>query len=374
MRTLSILIILISFIGMAFGSEKIEREFSVSNGEKLEVDLDYGDIEIAGWDKNVVLVTVYLDDYDEDDYDIDIEKYSKGVSVNIDSRGHGSRHHSGDLLVKVNAPQKFDLDLNTMGGDVDIDGVEGEIEGETMGGDLMFLNLKGEIDFTTMGGDVTLEDSELDGEVKTMGGDVEFKDVIGDVKGSSMGGDVVYKNVKKKDGRSTGKEVTISTMGGEIDVDEAHFGANVSTMGGDIHIRSAAKYIKAKTMGGEINIDEIDGAVKATTMGGDIEVTMIGDPDKGDREVELSSMGGDVRLTVPAGLSMEFDIEIAYTRHSREYKIISDFPINIKETDDWDYGKGSKRKYIYGTGEVSGGKNRIRIDTINGDVYILKGK
>ncbi|MFC2087983.1 DUF4097 domain-containing protein [Calditrichota bacterium] len=373
MRKVLVFLLAISLFGTLFGSDKVTKEIKVNAGEKLEVDLDTGgDIEVTGWEKNLVSVIVFIEDYDKEDYDISIEKYSKGVSVNIDSRRHHRR--SGNLVAKINVPSKFDLELKTMGGDVKIESVGGMIEGETMGGDLVLTKLNGKIEFSTMGGDIYLKNSELDGEVSTMGGDVEFEDVIGDVKGSSMGGDVVYKNVKKKDGRSTGKEVNISTMGGEINVDEALFGANVSTMGGDIHIRKAGKYIKAKTMGGDIQIDKIDGSVTTSTMGGDVEVTMVGDPDQGDREVDISSLGGDLRLTVPAGLSMEFDIKLSYTRRGSEYKIISDFPIKIEESDDWDYSQGSKRKYIYGKGEVNGGKHRIRLDTINGNIYILKGK
>jgi len=373
MRSILSVILAVLFVGMVFGSDKIKKEFDVSKGEKLDIDLNTGgDIKIVGWDKDVVSITVIVDEYEIEDYDIDIEEFSKGVSVNIDFRGR--KHRSGDLVVEVSVPSKFDLLLNTMGGDMNINSVEGDIEGETMGGDLVLSGLKGEIDLQTMGGDIELSDSELDGEIKTMGGDVIFNDVVGDVKGSSMGGDVVYKNVKKRDGRSTGKEVNISTMGGEINVDQALFGANVSTMGGDIHIRSASKYVKAKTMGGDVVIDKIDGGVKASTMGGDVEVNMVGNPDEGEREVDLSSMGGDIRLTVPEGLSMDFDIQIAVTHRKGDHKIHSDFPITIEEPEDWDYSWGSKRMYIYGKGEVNGGKHKIRIDTVNGDVYILKGK
>ncbi len=44
--------------------------------------------------------------------------------------------------------------------------------------------------------------------------------------------------------------------------------------------------------------------------------------------------------------------------------------IDIEETKDWKKKHGQKMKYIYGTGKVGGGKNLIRIRTINGDVHI----
>ena len=127
-------------------------------------------------------------------------------------------------------------------------------------------------------------------------------------------------------------------------------------------------------MGGDITIDAIDGWVSSTTMGGDVTVTMTGDPAKGKRDVNLTSMGGDITLTVPSGLSTDIDLEIEYTKKShKDYKIISDFDIQQKHTDEWDNRKGSARKYIYGKGKIKDGKNKIKIKTINGNIVLKRG-
>ena len=130
-----------------------------------------------------------------------------------------------------------------------------------------------------------------------------------------------------------------------------------------------SKFIKAKTMGGDITIDSVDGTVDAITMGGDISVNSTG-----EGNITLVSMKGDITLIVPAGLSMEIDIQLAYTRDSSQnYKITSDFGIKQDETDQWEYEHGSPRKYIYGRGSIGGGRNKIRIETINGNVYLKRG-
>ena len=51
-----------------------------------------------------------------------------------------------------------------------------------------------------------------------------------------------------------------------------------------------------------------------------------------------------------------------------------DFDLKEERTKDWDDEDGTPRKYIYGKGQIGGGKNRIRIETINGNVYLKKGK
>ena len=373
MKKIICLSVLIVMYIHGYAQNGYEREFKVKPGKQLEVDLNTGgSITIEGWDREIVSVKADLTERDMDDYKIDIDENSRGIKIDVTSARSGRRRGGVDLEIYV--PTKFDLEVETMGGEITIKNVEGDTRGETMGGDVDLSDLKGKIELTTMGGDIKVDRSELEGEVKTMGGEIIFQDVSGNLNGSTMGGDVIYRNIGMKKLENSGKEIRISTMGGEINLDSAPSGANVSTMGGDIHIKHAAKYVKAKTMGGDIDIDEVDGGIKASTMGGDVTATMIGDPDQGDREVDLSSMGGDIMLTLPEGLSIEFDIKLTYTKRSREdYKIISDFPINLKESEEWDYSQGSARKYIFGTGEISGGKNRIRIDTINGDIIIKKG-
>jgi DUF4097 and DUF4098 domain-containing protein YvlB len=377
MKKFKFLSVLLLIPWILLAQDKVKREFDTTPGKKLDVELTTGgSISISGWDKNVVQIEVRLHGADKEDYTFDFDERSSGIQVEISYDGH-RRRHGGRVSLDIQVPDKYNLDLETMGGNIEIKGVEGTFTGETMGGEIELYDLKGDVDLTTMGGEIHVEDCELDGRVKTMGGEVTVRDVIGDLDASTMGGEVSYSIVKKHDTRKDAKPVKISTMGGEIEVDEAPGGADVSTMGGEIRIGSARKYVKAKTMGGEIEIEKIDGGVKATTMGGDITVNMVGDPDEYDRDVILSSMGGDIVLTVPSGLSMDFDIKLSITRRSKgQYKIISDFPMKIEESeeDDWDWSEGSARKYIYGTGEVQGGKNKIRIDTINGDIVIKKGK
>ena len=308
MKKSVIVMLILGFVGFLYAGDKLERELKLGFGKSVTIDLNTGgSITVTGWDKE--LVSIVAEAYgDIDDYQIDITERSKGINIDIDHSGHF--RHSGDVDVVVYVPKKVNLEVETMGGSITLDNIEGDIEGETMGGELDLSNLKGNIEMTTMGGEIQVSNSQLDGEVKTMGGDITFRDVFGDVKGSTMGGDIKYLGKSKPGSTKGNEEVRISTMGGEINVDDAPAGANVSTMGGDIHIRSANKYVKAKTMGGDIDIDRVDGSIRASTMGGDATAKMVGNPDEGERDIDISSMGGDITVTVPAGLSMEFKINL----------------------------------------------------------------
>jgi hypothetical protein len=107
-------------------------------------------------------------------------------------------------------------------------------------------------------------------------------------------------------------------------------------------------------------------------MGGDVEVTVVGT----GGDVTLTSMSGDITLTVPSGFSMGLDLEIAYTRNSKQnYAIFTDLPGSaLKEvrTREWDHSKGSPRKYIRAEGST-GGANKVKIRTVNGNIKIVSG-
>ena len=372
-----ILVLIFAVAGLAAAGE-VSETFAVSPGGLLDIDLETGgDISITGWDRNEVTVEASTYGKHAEKISVNVEQSGDKVLVTSAHTGYG-RSHSGGAHIVVKVPNRFSVELETMGGDIDISGVEGRFSGETMGGDITLSDLRGNLDLQTMGGDIELTDADVDGEVQTMGGDVLLERVAGDVDASSMGGDMIYKNVTRKDGSSTGDAAVIETMGGDIRLNEAFSGAKLNTMGGDITVGAAAEFVEAETMGGDIEIGEIDGWVKAETMGGDVEVTVIGDPQATDRDIELTSMGGDIVLTVPRNFSMSVEIEIAlgdgpWRKHRKDYQIQSDFPLQTEEVVG-DRGRHGESASLVGRGTFAGGKNQVKIYTAGGNVYLKQGQ
>lgn len=376
MRTITLIALITLLLPLpGRAAQRFDETFDVAIGATLDIDLDTGgSITIVGDGGGSVRVQGSLRGRNADDVEVRIEPSGGGVRITSEPIHHG-RSFSASFDLEISVPSQFDVKVESMGGGIAVRDLEGTITGSTMGGELELERLRGRLDLSTMGGNIELLDSEVDGSVSTMGGKVLLRNVVGDVKGSSMGGNVIYNNVTRSDGSGTGDEVHISTMGGAVKVAEAPAGADLQTMGGPIVVDSAARFVKATTMGGNIKLREIDGWIDATTMGGDIDATLIGEPVDGDPGVSLTSMGGDITLEVPAGLSMTFDVEIAYTKRSRRnFRIESDFPITVEESQAWHYeGDRDPRKTISGTGTVAGGEHRIKIRTVNGNVIIRRG-
>jgi DUF4097 and DUF4098 domain-containing protein YvlB len=188
--------------------------------------------------------------------------------------------------------------------------------------------------------------------------------------------------------RAESGAISVSKMGGGIDVVEAPHGATLSTMGGDIHLGSVGEFAKVKTMGGSVTIDHAEASVDATTMGGNITIkgvdgplratTMAGDitarlvgSSSAPRDVHLTSNSGTITLIVPKDFAMDVRIKLAYTRNAdKTFDIIDHMGLTHRQSDEWDTSQGTPRKYIYAEGRVGSGQNHVEISTINGDVIL----
>lgn len=354
------------------------RRFAASAGGKLVLDLVAGaDVKVQGTGGSSIVVASSASCTPP--CDIDFDETRGGLKITTRFVESGGRQTS-NILFDIQVPARFDIEIESSGGGLSIDGVEGTFAGQTSGGALTLNDVQGQARLKTMGGRIKLTNSELDGSLETMGGEILFENVVGDVAGKSMGGNVRYKNVQRRGGGVGGPDslgggldevrpdtVQISTMGGKISIEDAPEGADLHTMGGDITVRDARRFVRAKTMGGDVTIDSVDGWVQATTMGGDITVAVTG---RGG-DITLTSMGGDVTLRVPAGFGMDLDLEIAYTRNSKQSFAI-EAPGGLKSTSspEWDHRQGTPRKYIRTVGAVGGGGHNVKLRTVNGNIKI----
>jgi DUF4097 and DUF4098 domain-containing protein YvlB len=348
----------------------IDRELQANPGQRLSLDLNTGgDVKISGWQNNIVSIKAYMGGRDWRDCAVDINQTSDQIMVT--SRHTGGRNsYSTDFKFEIQVPERFDVRIKSAGGAIAITNLDGEVSGGTGGGELNITEAKGKLNLRTGGGDITVTRSELDGRVSTGGGHVIIQDVKGDFAGTSGGGPVELRNVTRPSGASTGDEVRISNAGGDIAVDDAPAGAEVKTGGGNIHIKSARAFIKATTGGGNIQVDAVDGSVHATTGAGRISVHVAGPSSEGNHDVYITSGSGDINLTVPRDFSMDLELKLGYTRTDKQYRIISSFEITRESTDEWSSAEGTPRKYLYGRASIAGGRNRIHIETVNGNINV----
>lgn len=371
MRRFIILLVSLCLAVPAFANKIIEREFEVSAGEELKVNLKSGgSIEIEGWNRDLVAILIEFRRGSSRDFNFEFDRTSYGVEI-YSKAFRGKYKTNYTIYAKV--PKKFDVSIESAGGYIKIDNITGRISGSTGGGGLQLSNLNGEIRLETGGGAIEVLDSRLNGRVTTGGGSALVENVEGDLDVTSGGGEIVYRNVKTSRHKIPSDVVYIRNAGGAIRVNEAVAGADLKTGGGNISVRFANEFVKANTGGGNIYLEAVDGWVEASTGAGDVEVTLTNDSDERDRDVNIRTGSGDVTLTIPEEMSFELDIELAYTkRYDGQSRIISDFDIEKEETSRWDNHNGSPKKYIYGSATINGGDIRIKIRAVNGNVTLIR--
>ncbi len=162
-----------------------ERTVPAHEGGTLELDLDTGgDIEIIGTDDQKVSVRGSLGGRDWRDTEVALEQHDGDAA--LVSRYTGSRsEQTFDNAFSIRVPKRFNVRVQSAGGDVHITNVDGSFSGSTGGGRIAIENATGEAHLSTGGGDVRVAKSKLDGSVSTGGGTVRFQDVTGDIVGSS---------------------------------------------------------------------------------------------------------------------------------------------------------------------------------------------
>ena len=174
----------------------LDTTVAVTSATNLALDLKTGgSVRITGGGDKVVRVRVTEGGRECADCRVELEQTSAGIQL----RSHRTALNAApaQLRFEIEVPNHFNLDLTSAGGEVEIEGIDGEIKGQTQSGALNLRRLSGAVDLQTMRGDVTMRESYVSGRVRTMGGKVLLEDVTGTVNGSSQDGKVIERRVTR---------------------------------------------------------------------------------------------------------------------------------------------------------------------------------
>lgn len=384
----------------------------------LTLDLKTGGkVIIKGWDKPEVFVRASLGGLDWRETKVSLQPSDAGARLEsaytVRSSPQSSRH-----VFEINVPRKYNVRISSAGGSLSIAGVDGTFTGLTGGGEINIQKANGEVDIRTGGGDVHVSESRLNGTVSTGGGIVNIEGVTGNLNGTSGSGPVTYTRsgggtiIRTENGVNVGvgaggNSVSVSTgggsgsgagsvtttttytrdgvgrgnsfgaggirmssAGGAISLPAAPDGARVTTGGGQIRIGQSAGEVYASTGGGPIDIGPATGSVEAHTGAGDVTIELKG---AGAHSVDVTSGKGQVVLLLPRDLDATLQLETAYTNNpGRKTRIVSDWPLQTTETDNWDSSEGTPRRYVRARQTIGRGGGLIRVRTVNGNIVLKR--
>jgi DUF4097 and DUF4098 domain-containing protein YvlB len=300
----------------------------------------------------------------------------EGGGLYVNGELSGWRHHDRSVGAEFNIklPARFNLDVETQGGDI---GLEGALQGEarliTAGGDIHATDISGPTRVETAGGGIGLGNLGARAEVRTAGGSIHIGNVRGDATIETSGGQI---QVGQVDGtlraETAGGDVVIAgaagqvmaqTAGGQIEVGPTGGSVRAETAGGSIRLRGARGRVVAETAGGSIDLLQLEGGVRASTSAGRI-LAEFNATAKTFVASQLETSVGDVYVYLPVGLPLTIDaaIDVAAGHH-----IFTDFPLNILG-DKEDFSE----RTIRGHGTLNGGGEVLRIRTVAGNIEIRR--
>jgi len=274
----------------------------------------------------------------------------------------------------IQVPRRFNLDLQTQDGGIQVCGLNGDLRASTAGGDIRSGDLTGAVRVDTGGGNITLGNIGQRLDAHTAGGSIRVGDVKGDAYFDSNGGDIVAgmiggsAHAQTAAGdivlRGASGPVTAETDGGQIQLGQCGSSVRADSAAGSIHLDGARGRVQAQTGGGSIDLLQVMGAVQAQTSMGNI-LAQIDAGHEAFSASSLRSIMGDVHVFVPADLPLTVN---ALIENGIGHAIASDFPLTMRRQSPGDLGLG----FVQGVGALAGGGPPLSLRTSLGSIEIRK--
>ena len=318
MRRTFILIAALSFAASAFAAEDvIKKGFTVSDGGTLRLEGANGKIRIVTGGTGVAVeITRKADGRRAErimrDHKITFEQQGNDVVIDSDFRNDkvrwfGWNDDDYEVQWNIRVPDRYNVDVETSGGWIELDPIDGTVEANTSGGSIRTGRLGGKSTLKTSGGSITVDGAAAELHAHTSGGSIDIGDTTGTVEAKTSGGSI-------KLGRVSG-EVVARTSGGNIRVEDAAGRVDASTSGGSIHAqisRQPRGDSRLSTSGGGVVVTlapsiavDLDATASGGGVSSDVPITVQGRQEEdslrgkingGGPKLVLRSSGGGVRV------------------------------------------------------------------------------
>ena len=134
-----------------------KQRFEFESKGRLLVRNVSGDTEVEAWDKTTVL-------FDRDEGGLWKANEREGMIM--------AKVLSGDLRVK--APRRTGLNVNSVSGDIAVTGVQGKLEAKSVSGDIVLRKTGDALDVSTNSGDIKTRDIEGKCHITSVSGDIDL--------------------------------------------------------------------------------------------------------------------------------------------------------------------------------------------------------
>jgi hypothetical protein len=287
-RIATMAVLLLAF-APAVAAKDFEDRIAAKPGGRLRVDLKGGSVEVESHGDNEVRVDANVRGVGSRAMDFDLEGDGVDVEFTADVRAWASVFGGPQVRVRLRVPERYDIDISTGGGDVDLQEIQGEVTARTSGGSIEVDEIEGPVFLWTSGGSIDAKEIRGNLEARTSGGGIRAAEVTGSVEAHTSGGPIKVTDVQGA--------VDLHTSGGEIAVrfTDAPEGV-LETSGGGIEVdfpEDVGASLDAKTSGGRVEVEH-----GVEVRGSRDPQHVVGEINGGGRTLRLRTSGGDIRVRI----------------------------------------------------------------------------
>lgn len=265
--------------------QQIDSTVPVERGQRLEVDLFAGDVDVKTWTKNAVRVVADPDGRGR----VEIERSATALSV----RTTGRRGPPSSTDIQLTVPAWMALDISGVYSDITIVGARGPITAETVQGDVSAEGGDGLVSVKSVQGGVSVTGAKGRIEANSVNADVEVHRSAGEISTETVNGSIELSG-------TDATTLTATSVNGDLSYDgPVHPGGRytLSTHNGDITLamaEGASAAVSVSTFNGEFESD-FPVTLTETRKGKRFNFTV----GSGSAQVTLESFQGTISLVRP---------------------------------------------------------------------------
>lgn len=245
---------LLLLVQFSFGQKMVRKEtFQNSKIKNLEVSTSAGAIKVTGSDQKPASVEIWVSrnnnilgssaDLEKllyEQFDVTIKLEGERLTASAKRKNGNNGNNSISVAFYVTVPESVNSNLNTSGGSIQLNTLNGKQTFHTSGGSLQIKSLSGNISGKTSGGSINASNSQGSLQLNTSGGSINLDNCSGNIRIATSGGSINGKNIAGS--------IDAHTSGGSITMD-------MKTISNDIILATSGGSIKVKVPEGKYNID-----------------------------------------------------------------------------------------------------------------------
>ncbi|HEY2383902.1 MAG TPA: hypothetical protein VGK48_22225 [Terriglobia bacterium] len=321
--------------------------------------------------------------------DLRVDTAGKEPSVDIQAEEAKLHESCGTKIIEYSGagarswhiitPKHIDLDLTTVGGNITVTDVDGNVTLHTSGGSVTTGSIRGNAMITTQGGAIRTGGIGGNATLRTPGtievaGDIGGNAELHTTSGRITTGSIFGMRADAEAGRTIiinkAMELQANTTNGDISVGEVAF-ITAKSGGGQITTRRSHGPVHAHTEEGDIRLDSAGSWVEASTGRGNILVRLLPENIDSDLHMNLQAGNGDVTVYLPARLRASLDLTVDNPSFQSP-PITSDIPLAPKRPPQSLIPENRYYAPTHSESLFNGGGNKIVLHTMKGKLTIRK--